>query len=117
VPVEFLSDEQAAGFASFQGAPTRTELEKYFFLDDAGREAIEGKRRDHNRLGFAVQLGVARFLRRFLPDPRQIPVEDRRLQRHRLRPPHLGGVLLRSAAGRPARPEAVAHRPARRPGA
>ncbi|SNT47897.1 Tn3 transposase DDE domain-containing protein [Streptosporangium subroseum] len=75
MPVEFLSDEQAAGFASFQGAPTRTELEKYFFLDDADRTAIEGKRRDHNRLGFAVQLGVARFLRRFLPDPRQVPVE------------------------------------------
>ncbi|MCG5213281.1 DUF4158 domain-containing protein [Streptosporangium sp. KLBMP 9127] len=75
MPVEFLSDEQAAGFASFQGAPTRTELEKHFFLDDADREAIESKRRDHNRLGFAVQLGVARFLRRFLPDPRQVPVE------------------------------------------
>jgi len=75
VPVEFLSDEQAAGFASFQGALTRAELEKYFFLDDADREAVEGKRRDHNRLGFAVQLGVARFLRRFLPDPRQVPVE------------------------------------------
>jgi hypothetical protein len=27
------------------------------------------------RLGSAVQLGVARFLRRFLPDPRRVPVE------------------------------------------
>ncbi|MFI6182986.1 Tn3 family transposase [Nonomuraea sp. NPDC051191] len=75
MPVEFLSDEQAAGFASFQGPPTRVQLEKYFFLDDADREAIDTKRRDHNRLGFAVQLGVARLLRRFLPDPRQVPAE------------------------------------------
>ncbi|MBB2914270.1 hypothetical protein FHS43_005582 [Streptosporangium becharense] len=37
--VESLSDEQAAGFASFQGPPTRAQLEKYFFLDDADREA------------------------------------------------------------------------------
>lgn len=75
MPVEFLSDEQAAGFASFEGPPTRVQLEKYFFLDDADREAIDSKRRDHNRLGFAVQIGVARFLRRLLPDPRQVPAE------------------------------------------
>ncbi|MER5322946.1 DUF4158 domain-containing protein [Streptosporangium roseum] len=75
MPVEFLSDEQAVGFASFQGPPTRVQLEKYFFLDDADREVIDSKRRDHNRLGFAVQLGVVRFLRRFLPDPRQVPAE------------------------------------------
>jgi hypothetical protein len=75
VPVKFLSDEQAAEFASFQGPPTRAQLEKYFFLDDADREAIDAKRRDHNRLGLAVQLGVVRFLRRFLPAPRQVPAE------------------------------------------
>nr|WP_055501706.1 DUF4158 domain-containing protein [Nonomuraea pusilla] len=75
MPVGFLSDEQAAGFASFQGPPTRAQLEKYFFLDDVDREAIESKRRDHNRLGFAVQIGVVRFLRRFLPDPRQVPAQ------------------------------------------
>ncbi|MFF4779225.1 DUF4158 domain-containing protein [Microtetraspora fusca] len=67
MPVEFLSDERAARFASFQGPPSRAQLEKYFFLDDADREAIDAKRRDHNRLGFSVQLGVVRFLRRFLP--------------------------------------------------
>lgn len=75
MPVEFLSDEQAASFASFQGAPTRDELGKYFFLDDVDREKVVSKRRDHNKLGFAVQLGVVRYLRRFLPDPRQAPVE------------------------------------------
>lgn len=57
----------------FRGRLRAFSWKRYFFLDDADREAIESKRRDHNRLGFAVQLGVVRFLRRFLPDPRQVP--------------------------------------------
>ncbi|MGI5122779.1 DUF4158 domain-containing protein [Marinactinospora thermotolerans] len=75
MPVEFLSDEQAAAFASFQGAPTRDELGKYFFLDDVDRQRAASKRRDHNKLGFGVQIGVVRYLRRHLPDPRQVLAE------------------------------------------
>ena len=62
VPVEFLTDEQAAAYAAYRGAPSRAELERFFFLDDADRELIEAKRRAHNRLGFAVQLTTARYL-------------------------------------------------------
>lgn len=75
MPVEFLTDEQAAAYAAFRGAPSRTELERFFFLDDADRELIEGKRRAHNRLGFAVQLTAARYLGVFLDDPTDVPVE------------------------------------------
>jgi TnpA family transposase len=49
VPVEFLTDEQAAGYATFRGAPSRSELERCFFLDDADRELVESKRRAHAR--------------------------------------------------------------------
>ncbi|MFD3549730.1 Tn3 family transposase [Streptomyces sp. NPDC058655] len=72
--VEFLSGQQA-GYGVFVGAPSRTELERYFFLDDADREAVQAKRRAHNRLGYAVQLTSVRYLGRFLPDPRQVPAE------------------------------------------
>ncbi|NUP42672.1 MAG: Tn3 family transposase [Streptomyces sp.] len=73
--VEFLTDEQAARYGSFHEAPSRAELERYFFLDDADREAVQAKRRSHNRLGYAVQLTSVRFLGRFMPDPRQVPAE------------------------------------------
>lgn len=75
MPVEFLTDEQAAGYAAFRGPPSRTELERFFFLDDADRELIEGKRRVRNRLGFAVLLTGARYLGVFLDDPADAPVE------------------------------------------
>lgn len=32
MPVEFLTDEQAAKYAAYDGAPSRTELERFFFL-------------------------------------------------------------------------------------
>ncbi|MFJ9775391.1 Tn3 family transposase [Kitasatospora sp. NPDC101157] len=75
MPVEFLTDEQAAGYAAFRGAPARAELERFFFLDDADRELVESKRRSHNRLGFAAQLTTVRFLGVFLDDPTDIPVD------------------------------------------
>ncbi|MFJ2195671.1 Tn3 family transposase [Streptomyces violaceusniger] len=75
MPVEFLTDAQAAAYAAYNGAPSRTELERFFFLDDADRELIEGKRRSHNRLGFTVQLTTARYLGVFLDDPTDVPVE------------------------------------------
>ena len=36
---------------------------------------VQAKRRAHNRLGFAVQLTMVRFLGRFIPDPRQVSAE------------------------------------------
>ncbi len=56
MPVEFLSDDQASAYGRFTSGFTRAELERYFFLDDVDRALIEPKRRDHNKLGFAVQL-------------------------------------------------------------
>ncbi len=59
MPVEFLSDEQAGAYGRYNGAPTRTELDRFFLLDDKARALIEPKRRRHNKLGYALQSGIA----------------------------------------------------------
>jgi hypothetical protein len=37
---------------------SRTELERFFLLNDRDRELVEQRRRPHNRLGFVIQLGT-----------------------------------------------------------
>ena len=73
MPVEFLSDEQAAAYGRFNGAPGRAELERWFFLDDAVRELVRRRRSEQNRLGFALPLTAVAFLGTFLADPLDVP--------------------------------------------
>jgi len=68
VPVEFLSDQEAAAFGRYGGSVPLADLERFFYLDDADRKLVAGQREDHNRLGFSVQLATVRYIGRFLVD-------------------------------------------------
>lgn len=73
MPVEFLTDEQAAAYGSFREMPTRPELERFFFLDDDDRDLIALRRSDGHRLGMALQVCTVRYLGLFLKDPLDVP--------------------------------------------
>ncbi len=71
--VDFLSDEQAAGFGRFPDEVSAEDLERFCWLDDADLSVVGRRRGMHNRLGFAVQLTAVRVVGRFLTDPRAGP--------------------------------------------
>jgi hypothetical protein len=67
-PADTLTEGQfdTTGYGQFNGTPTRRELERFFFLDDADRQLVAKRRGDHNRLGFALQVVTARYAGTFL---------------------------------------------------
>jgi TnpA family transposase len=73
VPVDFLTPEQKASYASFSGEPTMVELARYFHLDETDKDFIGKRRGERNRLGVGIQLGCVRFLGTFLSDLNQVP--------------------------------------------
>jgi len=73
VPIDFLSPAQLASYGRYGEPPSEAQLERFFHYDERDRALTARRRGDHNRLGFAVQLGTVRFLGTFLPRPTEVP--------------------------------------------
>lgn len=73
MPVDFLTEDQKAGYAQFNGEPNEAQLARYFLLDETDMAFISERRGEQNRLGVALQITAARFLGTFLPDLTVVP--------------------------------------------
>lgn len=74
MPADFLSDAERIRYQTIPADLTSHELQQIGFLSPTDRALIASQRRDHNRLGFAVQLTVIRLMNH-LPQEwyRQVP--------------------------------------------
>ncbi len=73
MPINFLTQMQREKYGRYKNAPTSEDIACFFHLTADDHAIISGKRGNHNRIGFAVQLTTVRFLGTFLEDPLDVP--------------------------------------------
>lgn len=74
MPADFLSDAERSRYQIIPADLSSEDLNQYCFLSPIDHALVAGQRRDHNRLGFALQLTIIRLMNH-LPQEwyRQVP--------------------------------------------
>ncbi|CAJ62319.1 putative Transposase TnpA [Frankia alni ACN14a] len=72
-PTSVTTDDEAAAYGRYAGAPSRADLERVFFVDDEDRALVERHRGEHMKLGFSLHLVTVRWVGMFLEDPLDVP--------------------------------------------
>ncbi len=62
MPADFLSDAERGRYQAIPADLSPEDLNQYCFLSPTDHALIAGQRRDHNRLGFALQLIIIRLM-------------------------------------------------------
>ncbi|WP_397334554.1 DUF4158 domain-containing protein [Nonomuraea sp. 3-1Str] len=62
MPVGLLTDEQATAYGTLTEVLMRSELERFFCLDDVDQDLIALRRTKSHQLGFALQLTTVRYI-------------------------------------------------------
>ena len=52
MPVEFLTDDEAAAHGLYAGTPSQADLDRVFFLDDDDLKLVGKHRGEHMRAGY-----------------------------------------------------------------
>lgn len=73
MPVRFLSEAHYRAYGQYTGLPSEVQLAQFFYLDEVDQDHIAMRRRNANRLGFALQLVTVRFLGTYIEDMTSIP--------------------------------------------
>jgi hypothetical protein len=62
MPADFLSDGERSRFQAIPPDLSPEDFNQYCFLSLTDHALIAGQRRNHNRLGFALQLVIIRLM-------------------------------------------------------
>ena len=78
MPLTLLSEMPLDTYGQYRSTPTPEQLSKFFHLDTADLALLNNRRRDHNRLGMAVQLCTLRAVKIRISAPASETVPPRR---------------------------------------
>ena len=73
MPVEFLTDDEAAEYGRYAGAPSQADLERVFFLDDEDRALVAPPARRAHETGVRSPARYGAVVGTFLEDPLDVP--------------------------------------------